>query len=230
MNVLTWTQQPLFGIAATIVVYAVSRILHVRFKWMHPILFCSIVLIGFLTIANVPLDHYKVGADILSLVLGPATIALGVPIYKYRHLVKKQFKAVCLSITCGSLVGIVSVAAIMLSLDGAREVVLSMLPKSVSSPIAVEISKSLGAMPELSAVFTVFTGVVGSLFGTAFLRMTGIRDEVSLGIALGTAAHGFGTAKSLADSEKQGTFSGLAMGLAGLITSILFTPIYMFFM
>ncbi|MCM3341089.1 LrgB family protein [Paenibacillus sp. MER TA 81-3] len=230
MNMLAWTQQPLFGIAATIVVYAVSRILHVRFKWMHPILFCSIVLIGFLTIANVPLDHYKVGADILSLVLGPATIALGVPIYKYRHLIKKQFKAICLSITCGSLVGIVSVAAIMLSLDGAREVVLSMLPKSVSSPIAVEISKSLGAMPELSAVFTVFTGVVGSLLGTAFLRMTGIRDEVSLGIALGTAAHGFGTAKSLADSEKQGTFSGLAMGLAGLITSILFTPIYMFFM
>ncbi|MBN3527231.1 LrgB family protein [Paenibacillus apiarius] len=227
---LAWSQQPLFGIAATIVVYAVSRILHVRFKWMHPILFCSIVLIGFLAIANIPLDHYKAGADILSLVLGPATIALGVPIYKYRHLVKKQFKAICLSITCGSFVGIVSVAAIMLSLDGAREVVLSMLPKSVSSPIAVEISKSLGAMPELSAVFTVFTGVVGSLFGTAFLRMTGIRDEVSLGIALGTAAHGFGTAKSLADSEKQGTFSGLAMGLAGLITSILFTPIYMFFM
>jgi len=88
----------------------------------------------------------------------------------------------------------------------------------------------LGAMPELSAVFTVFTGVVGALFGTTFLRMTGIRGEVPLGIAMGTAAHGFGTAKSLADSEKQGTFSGLAMGLAGLITSILFTPIYMFLM
>ncbi|EPY13169.1 MULTISPECIES: LrgB family protein [Paenibacillus] len=230
MNLLSWTQQPLFGIAATIVVYALSRVLHVRFKWMHPILFCSAVLIGFLVIGNIPLQDYKNGADILALILGPATIALGVPIYKYRELVKKQFAAICLSITCGSIVGIVSVAAIMMSLDGAREVMLSMLPKSVSSPIAVEISKSLGAMPELSAVFTVFTGVVGALFGTTFLRMTGIRGEVPLGIAMGTAAHGFGTAKSLADSEKQGTFSGLAMGLAGLITSILFTPIYMFLM
>lgn len=228
MTDVIWSHQPLFGIAATIVVYALARLIQSRVSWVHPILFCSIVLIGFLWIGGIPLSDYQVGADMLSLLLGPATVALGVPIYKHRHIVKRQFKAIVLSITCGSLVGVVSVAALMLSLDGARDVVLSMLPKSVSSPIAVEISRTLGGMPELSAVFTVFTGVIGSMFGMLFLRRTGIKDNVSLGLAMGTAAHGFGTSRSLAESEMQGTFSGLAMGLAGLITSVLFIPLYLF--
>ncbi|UHA73244.1 LrgB family protein [Paenibacillus sp. 481] len=227
MNMLlAWTQDPLFGLSATIIVYALARTLHARYKWLHPIVFCAIVLIGMLQIGNIPLEHYQSGADILSLVLGPATVALGVPIYKHRQLIRRQFKAIIVSITCGAFVAIISVAALMLSMHGSKDVILSMLPKSVSSPIAIEIAKSLGTLPEMAAVFTVLTGVMGALCGSAFLRWTGIRDDISLGIAMGTAAHGVGTAKVLADSEVQGTFSGLAMGLTGIMTSILFTPFY----
>ncbi|MDZ7543649.1 LrgB family protein, partial [Clostridium perfringens] len=95
-------------------------------------------------------------------------------------------------------------------------------PKSVTSPIAIEIANTIGGVPELAAVFSVITGFVGALAGNAFLRKVGIRDELSQGSAMGTAAHGFGTAKCLSESDKQGMFSGLAMGLMGVMTSILF--------
>ncbi|WP_195570607.1 LrgB family protein [Paenibacillus sp. 1001270B_150601_E10] len=217
-----------FGFVVTVLVYFAARALHRKVKWLHPIIVCAGTIISMLMISGIPLDDYKAGADLLSMFLGPATIALGVPIYKHRHHIKENFKAVMLSITCGSIVGVGSVAAIMFSFSGVRDIAMSMLPKSVSSPIAVEIAKSLGAIPELAAVFTVFTGLVGAIAGTAFLRRVGIKDEVSLGLALGTAAHGFGTAKCLTDSEKQGSFSGLAMGLMGVITSILFAILFLF--
>ncbi|WP_088548476.1 LrgB family protein [Paenibacillus aquistagni] len=217
-----------FGVATTIIVYFAAKAIHRKVSWLHPIIVCAAVLMSMLLIGGIPLEDYKAGADLLSLFLGPATIALGVPIYKHREHIKDNFKAVMLSITCGSIVGVGSVAAIMFIFSGAHEIAMSMLPKSVSSPIAVEIAKSLGAVPELAAVFTVFTGLVGALAGTAFLRKVGIKDEVSLGLALGTAAHGFGTAKCLSDSEKQGSFSGLAMGLMGVITSVLFAVMFVF--
>ncbi|WP_028546494.1 LrgB family protein [Paenibacillus taiwanensis] len=227
MNAADLFQKIWFGLTITVVVYVAARALQQRIQWMHPMIVSAGVLISFLLISGLPLQQYKEGADLLSLLLGPATIALGVPIYKHRQHIKEQFRAVMLSITCGSIVGVASVSAIMFSFSGGKDIAMSMLPKSVSSPIAVEIAKSLGAVPELAAVFTVFTGIVGALVGTAFLRKLGIRDEVSLGIALGTAAHGFGTAKCLADSEKQGTFSGLAMGLMGVITSALFAVLFL---
>jgi predicted murein hydrolase (TIGR00659 family) len=172
---------------------------------------------------------YKAGGDLLTLLLGPATVALGVPLYKNARLIKKHLRGIFLAVIIGSVVGIVSTAALVGFLGGSREILLSMLPKSVSSPIAVEISRELGGLPELTAVLTVLTGLFGSMFGTSILRWFRLSGDIAIGIAIGTAAHGIGTARLLKDSQIQGGMSGLAMGLAGIVTSILFIPIYLWF-
>lgn len=228
MNIGEYVQTIWFGLVMTILAYIFARWLQRRISWLHPILSSAGVLMAILLIGGIPLQSYKDGADLLSIILGPATVALGVPIYKQRELIKQKFKSIILSITCGSIVGIASVAGIMTLLSSDTDMMKSMLSKSVSSPIAVEIAKSIGAIPELAAVFTVITGLVGAIGGIAFLRKTGIVDDVSIGIAMGTSAHGFGTARALSQSERQGSFSGLAMGLMGVITSILFAFIVLF--
>ncbi|MCR8842728.1 LrgB family protein [Paenibacillus sp. SC116] len=215
------------GIAATIGAYLLARYVQARFPWIHPILISAGLLIAIIVAADIPLEAYSAGGEWLSMLLGPATVALGVPIYKHREQIAKQFKPIMISIICGSVIGIVSVALILWLLTDVQEIILSMLPKSVSSPISIEISKVLNGIPELAAVFSVCTGLFGSVFGITILQKFGFQDDMSIGLAMGTAAHGIGTARCLANSEEQGSFSGLAMGLAGVITSILFVPIYM---
>lgn len=220
--------QPLLGMTLTLAAYVIAVRLHRKYTWAHPILTSSGLVFLALYSLHIPIESYQIGGDMLTLLLGPATVALGVPIYKHRDHIKKHLRAILGAVTIGSIVGIVSAAGFMYLFDGSKQLLLSIMPKSVSSPIAIELSSTLGGLPQISAVFTVLTGLIGALGGTALLRKLGIRDEVSLGIAMGTAAHGFGTAKSLQDSELQGTFSGLAMGLAGVITSILFIPVLIF--
>ncbi|MNG16159.1 Inner membrane protein YohK [compost metagenome] len=145
-------------------------------------------------------------------------------------MIKKHISGILIAVTMGSLIGIVSAAALVGLLGGSREILLSMLPKSVSSPIALEISRHLGGLPELTAVLTVLTGLFGSMVGRRLLTMLGLRDALSIGIAVGTAAHGIGTARLIKDSEEEGSMSGFAMGAAGIITSILFIPVYWWFM
>jgi putative effector of murein hydrolase len=150
-------------------------------------------------------------------------------LYKNAGLIKKHIAGILTAVTIGSLSAIVSAAALVGLLGGSREILLSMLPKSVSSPIALEISRHLGGLPELTAVLTVLTGLFGSMIGRRLLTWLGFRDPLSIGIAVGTAAHGIGTARLLKDSELEGSMSGFAMGAAGIITSILFIPVYWWF-
>lgn len=218
-----------FGLTVTIAAYWFARRVHRRVTWLHPILTSAGLLMGLLLLGHIPLESYQAGADLLSILLGPATISLAIPIYKNRVHIKEHFKAIMISIACGAIVGVVSVAGIMYGLSDNHDVIISMLPKSVSSPIAVQIAQTIGAVPELAAVYTVFTGLVGGLVGTSFLRKMGFVDDVSIGIAMGTASHALGTARCLSESETQGTFSGLAMGMMGIMTSALFAILLVIF-
>jgi predicted murein hydrolase (TIGR00659 family) len=229
MNVSEWLMHPIFGVAISVMTYTVSQLLHQRWRWMHPLFVCAGLIILILTSFHIPYEVYKAGGDLLTLLLGPATVALGVPLYKNARLIKKHLGGILVAVIVGSVVGIASTAALVGFLGGSREIMLSMMPKSVSSPIAIEISRELGGLPELTAVLTVLTGLFGSMFGTSILRWFRLTDDIAIGIAIGTAAHGIGTAKLLKDSQIQGGMSGFAMGLAGIITSILFIPIYLWF-
>jgi predicted murein hydrolase (TIGR00659 family) len=229
MNVPEWISHPIFGVAVSVMAYSGAQLIQQRWKWLHPLFVCSGFIILILFLFHIPYEAYKIGGDLLTVLLGPATVALGVPLFKNAGLIKQHIAGIFIAVAAGSAAGIASAAALVGFLGGSREILLSMMPKSVSSPIAIEISRHLGGLPELTAVLTVLTGLFGSMFGKAILRWFGIKDGVSIGIAIGTAAHGIGTARLLKDSEIRGSMSGFAMGLAGIITSILFVPIYLWF-
>ena len=217
--------QPLFGVTVSVVAYAFGIGVSQKYPRIHPLFISSLSIVSLLLVTNIPYEAYKVGGDWLSFLLGPATVALGVPLYKYRSRIKKQLSAIFTAVIVGCLAGILSAGAFMWMLGGSKQLVLTMMPKSVSSPIAIELSKLVGGIPELSAVLTVLTGLIGSMLGKSFLDRLGIRGELATGIATGTAAHGIGTAKLMQSSEIEGSYSAFSMALSGIVTSILFIPI-----
>jgi putative effector of murein hydrolase len=183
-------------------------------------------MIVLLVACNIPYENYKAGGDIVTFFLGPATVALAVPLYKSAQAMKGKIRAIVLGSAIGSLSGLLSVALLMWALNGVKDTMLAMLPKSATSPIAIELARQLGGTPELGGVFAVLTGLLGSMVGPLLLRKAGVRSDIAIGTAVGTASHGIGTARLLRDSELRGGVSGFAMGLSSIITPLLCIPIY----
>jgi len=216
-----WVSEPVFGMALTVIAYVASIRVQRRYPWLHPLFVTSGGIILLLVALRIPYEAYAAGGKVLEFFLGPATVALGVPLYRQFRRMKRSMVAILAGVTTGSATGLV-IAGLSASLFGAsQELVRSMMTKSVTTPIALELARELGGVPELAAVLTVLTGLFGSMFGPALLRRCGVRSDLPLGIAIGTAAHGIGTARLLRESEPQGAASSLAMALAGVVTSVL---------
>jgi predicted murein hydrolase (TIGR00659 family) len=217
--------QPIFGVGVTVLVYLAARALQSRIAWLHPLVVACSVLIGLLVLARVPYASYKAGGDVITFFLGPATVALAVPLYKKRALIRAHWLAIVVGVTAGAVTGLIAGAtiawALLLHRTADHAVIWSMAPKSVTTPIAMELARLLGGVPELTAVLTVLTGLVGSVVGPWLLRRVGVRSDVAIGVAMGTAAHGIGTARAIRESEAQGSVAGLAMAVSGIITSLL---------
>lgn len=229
LNLNDIVQSPIFGVSITVLAYAASQILHKKWKWLHPLFLTSGGLIMFLLVCDIPYEDYKIGGDLIIFFLGPATVALGVPLYKQAQKIKRGLIAIVAGMTTGSISSLVSAGFLVWLLDGSRELMLSMMPKSVTAPVSIEIVRQLGGIPELGAVLTVLTGLLGSMFGPELLKAFGIRRDIPIGAAIGTAAHGIGTARVLRESELQGSVSGFCMGLNAIITSLLVIPLYWWF-
>jgi len=221
--------QPLVSIALTVGAYAAAEVVHRRWPRVHPMLITMALLGGILCALRLPLTAYKAGGDILTFFLGPATIALGVPLYNNAHHLRRALPAILTGLLAGSLGAIGSVWAILGALHSSRVLLATMLPKSVTTPIAVEIIRQLHGNPELGATFVVLTGFLGALAGPRFLRLIGVRHDLAIGLAIGTAAHGMGTSSVVRQSELQGSAAGLAMALNGILTSLLMVPVYPYF-
>ncbi|MDF2960952.1 MAG: murein hydrolase effector protein LrgB [Paenibacillus sp.] len=226
MDLHNITEQPIFGLALSLLCYSLALYLYRRWAWLHPLFVSSGLIIMVLLYADIPYEAYRKGGDALILFLGPATVALGVPFYKNMRSIRSRLFSIMGGVTVGSVSALLLSAAIVWSLGGSKEIIVTMMPKSVTSPIALEISRQAGGIPELTAVMTVLTGLIGSMFGPALLRLCGVRDDISIGTAVGTAAHGIGTARIIRDSELQGSVGGFAMGAAAILTSLLFIPLY----
>ncbi|MUG69586.1 MULTISPECIES: LrgB family protein [Paenibacillus] len=226
MTLADFTEQPVFGLTLTVVAYALALQIHKRWGALHPLLVCSVLIVAVLLLLHVPYESYRQGADFIVFLLGPATVALGVPLYKNARKIKSMLLPIATGITVGSISALLLSAALAWGLGGSRELIVTMMPKSVTSPVALEISKQAGGLPELTAVLTVLTGLIGSVLGPSLLRWAGVRDDISIGTAMGTAAHGIGTARIIRDSELAGSISGFAMGAAAILTSVLFIPVY----
>ncbi len=221
MNELT--ALPLFGVALTLAAFALAHALYRRTGsvWLNPVLVAILSIIAFLLVTGIPYRSYARGGDLITFLLGPAVVALAVPLYQRRLELWRRKAAILCGIAAGSLASIVSACGIAWLLGGSRDVIVSVAPKSVTAPIAIGIAERISAIPALTAPVVVMTGCLGALCGAEFCRLVGIRTPLAAGLAVGTAAHGIGTARMLEIDRLAGTAAGLAIGLNGLATTIL---------
>lgn len=217
--------QPLFGVAATLIAYRLAVRFQKRVPWMPAVLSASVALILFLLVLDIPYSSYKAGGDWITFLLGPATVALGVPLYKNTHRIKRHLGAILTGLTLGSVSSIVSAAAFVWLLGGTEDILLSILPKSTTSPVSIELVRKLGGIPELGASMTVLAGLMGNLIGPEFLKWCGVKEDTPIGVAIGTSSHGIGTSRLIARSQVQGGISGFAMAVNCIVTSLIIAPI-----
>ncbi|HEY5283911.1 MAG TPA: LrgB family protein [Polyangia bacterium] len=171
--------------------------------------------------ARLPYPTYFASARILHFLLGPATVALAVPLARELPRLKRLLWPIVAGLLAGNLSAACSAILLAKILGASRSVTLSLAPKSVTTPIAMGISEKIGGLPSLTAVLVIATGVIGAVIGPWFLDRLDIRDPAVRGTAMGVGAHGLGTASIYQESSEAGAFSGLAMGLSGLITALM---------
>jgi predicted murein hydrolase (TIGR00659 family) len=172
---------------------------------------------------------YFDGAQFVHFLLGPATVALAIPLYRQVQQVKKSLVAILVAVIGGSLTAAGSAVAIAWLLGASKQTILSMAPKSVTAPVAMGIAEQIGGLPTLTAVVVILTGITGAMAATTVLRMLRIDDQRAGGLAIGVASHGIGTARAFQVGEVAGAFSGLAMGLNALATAILIPVLFRLF-
>jgi predicted murein hydrolase (TIGR00659 family) len=222
----TWawlTSSPLLGLTLTLAAYAVGRWAHRRTgnPLLQPVL-VAIVLVGaVLLIADVPYRDYLAGGSYVSFWLGPATVALALPLHHEWHLVRRAALPVLTGVVAGAVVSICS-AVLVTRLAGAGQTLqLTMAPKAATTPVSIALSDQIGGIPALTAVLTIIAGITGAVAGPWILDRVRIRDPRARGIALGAASHGIGTSRALHESRTEGAFSALSMALTALATSVL---------
>ena len=218
---------PFFGIVMTIVAYETGVFCSRKFKLAicNPML---IALIGFLLLTGVSLETYNIGGDYISIFLAPATAVLAVPLYKQLDNLKKNIIPIVIGIFTGCIVSfaLVSLCVFIFEID----VVLhyALLPKSITIPMGMELSRIIGGIPSITIASIVITGITGGVVAPIVCKVCKIKHPVAQGIAIGTSAHAIGTAKALEMGEVQGAMSSLAIGVCGVFTTIL-TPILLHF-
>ncbi len=214
---------PVSAIAATLLVYCAAQRLQARFGYffLNPVLLSAFALIALLKLTGISYATYNQGGRIISFMLGPAVVALAVPLYEELRRIAGKAGSIVASISLGSVVGILTAAGTAWALSASREIVLTLAPRSVTTPIAVGIAEKIGGIPSLAAALVIATGIFGAIVGPAILRLARVRSRTAVGLALGAAAHGIGTARAIEMGETEGALSGLAMGLNGIVTAIL---------
>ncbi len=215
---------PLLWLTLTLAAYvaadALSRRLS-RHPLANPVALAAAAIIAVLLATGTDYSAYFEGAQFVHFLLGPATVALAVPLWKNRALVRANLGAMAAALTVGSLVAAASAVAVAWTFGAPPAMLASIAPKSVTAPVAMELSKSLGGVPELTAVLVIATGIIGALLVTPMMNLLRIRDYAARGFAVGIASHGIGTARAFQVSETAGAFAGIAMGLNAALTSLI---------
>lgn len=213
----------ILAIAATAAVYFEAARLQRRFRsfLLNPVLLAVTVLIAALELLHIPFASYDTGGSILAFFLGPAVVALGVPLHHQTHEIARRGVAILGSILLGSIVGILSATLVAAALGAPAEIVRTLAARSVTTPIAIAVVARAGGLPPLAAAISIATGVIGAVVGPPLLRRIGVRSATAFGLAMGAAAHGIGTARAAQEGPVEGATSGLAIGLMGLATAIL---------
>lgn len=204
----------------TLVVYGLSKQLYrIRPRvYLSPLLITPLVLVIGLIWTQVPYETYESGGKWLSAMLQPATIAFAVPLYKYYNVLKKHALEILVSVLSGSVIAMLSSAILAEWMHLDSKLVTSLIPRSVTTPIAMSVSQVIGGVPNITAVFVIITGLLGAMLGPLIMKLFRIEGEVARGVLFGTSAHGTGTSKAFELSSLTGTISSISMIVAALFT------------
>ncbi len=212
-----------WGVMVTLAAFALGTLLHRKTKaaWCNPLLLGSIFVVVLLSILKIPYPDYKQSASPITWLLFPATVSLAVPLYEQWELLKKNVLAIAAGIGAGVITSLVSILLIawVFRLDSAGAV--SLLPKSVTTAIGVDVASELGGIPALTTAVIVLTGIMGNLMAVSLCRLLRITNPIAKGIAIGTSSHAIGTTKALEMGPIEGAMSSLSIAVAGVLTAIL---------
>ena len=218
-----WAGNPAISIAATVLAYSLAIQLHRRWKWIPPIVTACVPIVAVLLMLREPYSLYNRGGSYLTWWLGPATVSLGFPMHKHGVVLRRSLPRLAWVVLAGSIVGMSTAGLTAWLLHAPLPVVMSTVPKSVTTPIAIEVCRELHGIPQITIAMVILAGVLGATFGVPLLRLLRVRDDRAVGAAIGTASHGIGTASLVRQSEMQATVSSWAMAAAGVFTSLLAT-------
>lgn len=225
--VLLWvylSSTPLFGLTATLTAYVAAHALYERLgraPWANPMVGAVLVLAALLLLTHTTYPVYFAGAQFVHVLLGPAVVALAWPLWERRAELRRRGAALVLAGLAGGGAAAVSAVLLAQALGLPDQVVRSLAPKSVTAPVAMGIAERLGGVPALAAVFAVLTGMVGAVSAKLLFDRLGVRDWAVRGFAIGTAAHGLGTARALQVHPDAGAYAGIALGVQVLLGALL---------
>ncbi len=222
---MDYFENEFFLLALTFVLFFLSKLLQKRTGCvlLNPILLTIALLIVFLKCTGISYETYNEGGHLIEFWLKPAVVALGVPLYLQLETIKKQLMPILISQLVGCVVGIVSVVLTAKLLGASRDVVISLAAKSVTTPIAMEVTKTVGGIPSLTAAVVVCVGLFGAVFGFKVLSLGRVHSPIAQGLSMGTASHAVGTSTAMERSRKYGAFASLGLTLNGIFTALL-TP------
>lgn len=217
------TASPYFGIILSIFAYELALLIRkkVKLQLANPLLIGIIIVIAVLKIFNIPLKNYDNGGQIISLFLAPTTACIAIPIYNYYKELKKNILPIFLGTFVGSIVSITSVIFLCKLLNVDNKITASLIPKSVTTPIAIEIAAKSGGIIPITVTAVIITGIMGAIFCPILIKLFKPKNSIAVGIAIGTSSHAVGTTKAMEIGEIEGAMSGISIGMAGLITVIM---------
>ena len=220
----------IFGVILTILFFNIGIYIQKKTNKpiFNPLLIAILGIILFLSITKIPYESYKLGGDRINFFLGPVTIVLAVPLYKQFDLFKKHLLEILIGISCGVIISFISIKLIGHFTGANLDIINSLIPKSITTPMGISLTKTLNGVEAITVVSIILTGIVGAIISPIVFKFGKINHPVAKGIALGTSAHALGTTKALEIGEVEGAMSGLSIGISGIITVILIPIIIKF--
>lgn len=229
MNILLEiSKDPLFGLFLTVFIFVIFKKFSdkVKIDILNPLVLSIIGIILFLKIFNIPYENYYRGAEIFNTLIVPATVALAIPLYKNFDLLKKYYKEILVSVGISTLIMTTLLGVIISILKIDVRLLASMLPKSVTTAIAIGISEKMNGLQSITIAVVIISGILGAVFGEMVFKIFNIKHPIAQGISLGTSSHAVGTSKAITLGEIQGSMSGLAIIITGIFTVIMAPIIY----
>lgn len=216
---------PAFFIALSLGAFYIGLVIQKKTKslFLNPILIAMALIIAFLEVFHIDYETYHENSKIIDFMLQPAIVCLAIPLYQQMKRIQQQLIPLLVSSLVGCIVGVVSVVLIAWAMGAPKEIILSLAPKSVTTPIAMEVSRSIGGIPALTSCVVIFVGIFGAIFGYFILKKSRVSSPIAQGLSIGMSSHAVGTSKSMDISASFGAFSTLGLILNGVFTAIL-TP------